>query len=46
VRGRSCCEACGSGRIVGLGEDVTETLAVIPRSWKVNRAGFPGGSNV
>jgi transposase len=31
----SCCEACGSGRIVRLGEDVTETLEVIPRRWKV-----------
>jgi transposase len=30
-----CCEACGSGRIVKLGEDVTETLEVIPRRWKV-----------
>ena len=31
----TCCEACGSGRIVKLGEDVTETLEVIPRRWKV-----------
>ena len=31
----ACCEACGSGRIVRLGEDVTETLEVIPRRWKV-----------
>ncbi|MDN5932620.1 MAG: IS66 family transposase [Pseudonocardia sp.] len=31
----TCCEACGSGRIVRLGEDVTETLEVIPRRWKV-----------
>ena len=30
-----CCEACGSGRIVKLGEDVTEALEVIPRRWKV-----------
>jgi transposase len=30
-----CCEACGSERIVKLGEDVTETLEVIPRRWKV-----------
>ena len=29
------CAACGSGRIVKLGEDVTETLEVIPRRWKV-----------
>ena len=31
----TCCEACGSGRIVKLGEDLTETLEVIPRRWKV-----------
>ena len=31
----ACCAACGSGRIVKLGEDVTETLEVIPRRWKV-----------
>jgi transposase len=30
-----CCEACGSGRIAKLGEDVTETLEVVPRRWKV-----------
>lgn len=29
------CPACGSGRLAKLGEDVTETLEVIPRSWKV-----------
>ena len=29
------CGACGSDRIVKLGEDVTETLEVIPRRWKV-----------
>ena len=29
------CAACGSGHIVKLGEDVTETLEVVPRSWKV-----------
>ena len=26
------CEACGSGRIVKLGEDITETLEIIPAS--------------
>ena len=26
----ACCEACGSGRIIKLGEDITETLEVIP----------------
>jgi transposase len=29
------CPACGGGRLSKLGEDVTETLEVIPRSWKV-----------
>ena len=32
----SCsCPSCGSSRLSRLGEDVTETLEVIPRSWKV-----------
>ncbi|MBA3324095.1 MAG: IS66 family transposase, partial [Rhodobacteraceae bacterium] len=29
------CGCCGSERIVKLGEDITETLEVIPRRWKV-----------
>lgn len=29
------CSCCGSDRIVKLGEDITETLEVIPRQWKV-----------
>lgn len=29
------CPACGSARLSKLGEDITETLEVIPRSWKV-----------
>ncbi|OYY83966.1 MAG: IS66 family transposase [Rhizobiales bacterium 17-65-6] len=29
------CPCCGSGRLVKLGEDVTETLEVVPRQWKV-----------
>jgi transposase len=29
------CPACGGGRLSKLGEDITETLEVIPRSWKV-----------
>lgn len=29
------CPACGSARLSKLGEDVTETLEVIPRTWKV-----------
>ena len=29
------CAACGSDRLTKVGEDITETLEVIPRSWKV-----------
>jgi transposase len=29
------CTCCGSGRIVKMGEDITETLEIIPRRWKV-----------
>src|SRR3984893_1306449 len=29
------CPCCGSSRLSKLGEDITETLEVIPRSWKV-----------
>jgi transposase len=29
------CQCCGSARLAKLGEDVTETLEVVPRSWKV-----------
>ncbi|MET0192663.1 MAG: IS66 family transposase [Hyphomicrobiaceae bacterium] len=29
------CPACGSARLSKLGEDVTETLEVVPRQWKV-----------
>ena len=31
----SSCPCCGSMKLSKLGEDVTETLEVIPRSWKV-----------
>jgi len=31
----SCCADCGSDRLSKLGEDITETLEVIPRQWKV-----------
>jgi len=31
----SVCGCCGSPRLAKLGEDVTETLEVIPRQWKV-----------
>lgn len=30
-----CCPCCGSTKLSKLGEDITETLEVIPRSWKV-----------
>jgi len=30
----ACC-CCGSDRIVKMGEDITETLEVVPRQWKV-----------
>jgi transposase len=33
--GPSSCQCCGSARLRKLGEDVTETLEVIPRQWKV-----------
>ena len=29
------CPCCGSMKLSKLGEDVTETLEVVPRSWKV-----------
>lgn len=29
------CDCCGSDRIVKMGEDVTNTLEVVPRQWKV-----------
>ncbi len=35
VPGPACCTCCGGTRLVKLGEDVTETLEVIPRQWKV-----------
>lgn len=35
VPGPSVCACCGSTRLAKLGEDVTETLEVIPRQWKV-----------
>ena len=31
----STCQCCGSARLRKLGEDITETLEVIPRQWKV-----------
>ena len=35
VPGPMSCTCCGSTRLAKLGEDVTETLEVIPRQWKV-----------
>ncbi len=31
----SACECCGSEKLSKIGEDVTETLEVVPRQWKV-----------
>lgn len=31
----SVCECCGSDRLSKIGEDMTETLEVVPRQWKV-----------
>ena len=31
----SACECCGSQKLSKIGEDVTETLEVVPRQWKV-----------
>ena len=33
--GPTACLCCGSARLRKLGEDITETLEVIPRQWKV-----------
>ena len=35
VEGPAACSCCGSDRIVKMGEDITETLEVVPRQWKV-----------
>ncbi len=35
LSGPTSCACCGSTRLHKLGEDVTETLEVIPRQWKV-----------
>ena len=35
VEAPTSCACCGSDRIVKMGEDITETLEVIPRQWKV-----------
>jgi transposase len=35
VSGPTACPCCGGTRLSKLGEDITETLEVIPRQWKV-----------
>src|ERR1700726_1241712 len=35
VAAPACCPCCGSDRLSKLGEDITETLEVVPRQWKV-----------
>ena len=35
IEAPTACTCCGSARIVKMGEDITETLEVIPRQWKV-----------
>ena len=35
VEAPAACTCCGSERIVKMGEDVSETLEVVPRQWKV-----------
>jgi transposase len=35
VPGPAACTCCGGARLSKLGEDITETLEVIPRRWKV-----------
>jgi transposase len=35
VPGPTACSCCGSTGLAKLGEDVTETLEVVPRQWKV-----------
>lgn len=35
IEAPTCCACCGGSRLSKLGEDLTETLEVIPRQWKV-----------
>ena len=35
IPGPMSCDCCGSTKLSKLGEDITETLEVIPRQWKV-----------
>jgi transposase len=35
VPGSTSCSCCGGSRLVKLGEDITETIESVPRTWKV-----------
>jgi transposase len=35
VPGPTTCSCCGGSRLVKLGEDITETMESVPRTWKV-----------
>ncbi len=35
IEAPAACTCCGSARIVKMGEDITETLEIVPRQWKV-----------
>lgn len=35
VPGPTACTCCGSTKLAKLGEDITETLEIVPRQWKV-----------
>ena len=35
IEAPASCACCGSSRLVKMGEDITETLEVVPRQWKV-----------
>jgi transposase len=35
IEAPTSCSCCGSSRLAKMGEDVTETLEVVPRQWKV-----------
>ena len=35
VPGPAACQCCGGSRLRKLGEDITETLEIVPRQWKV-----------
>ena len=35
IEAPTACNCCGSSHIVKMGEDITETLEVVPRQWKV-----------